>query len=237
MGMWLLVSALSLLSFNVFADDIFDKYTPDEINQMMIDKYGPIQTFEDDSHFAGIEPMDIGKQIGASDIDVFKSFAAVIFINKADSGANKQTLKLYVGGKHWFTWPVSTGREAWETSKTGKYYFTGTPTGWYNPTWITTLHHSETWDADMPYSVFFNGGIAVHAAAPAYNYKLGTRASGGCVRVHYDNARYLYDLVSFFGKGQVPRFTRAGKAIRTTGGEIKMQQNWRVLVIVEDVVE
>ncbi|MNL70470.1 L,D-transpeptidase catalytic domain [compost metagenome] len=46
----------------------------------------------------------------------------------------------------------------------------------------------------MEFAIFFNGGIALHAAHPELYKYLGRRASGGCVRQHYQDAEYLYNL-------------------------------------------
>jgi hypothetical protein len=51
-----------------------------------------------------------------------------------------------------YSWPVSTGRRGYET-----------PTGSWNPTWLSKNHRSKTYDnAPMPFAVFFTGGYAVH---------------------------------------------------------------------------
>lgn len=85
-------------------------------------------------------------------------------------------------------WDVSTARKGMVT-----------PTGNYQPTWMTPMHRSKKYkNAPMPYSIFFKGGYAIHGTDAIS--KLGTRASHGCIRLHPDNARALYKLVSFYGK-------------------------------------
>lgn len=121
-----------------------------------------------------------------------KYFEVVIVINKANRGAKKQSLDLYQNGNLIYSIPVSTGREQYEEGSedpTDKHsptkgYFTSTPTGYYTPYFLNIDHVSKQWkDAFMPYAVFFNGGIAVHQAPAGTEPRLGTRASGGCIRV------------------------------------------------------
>lgn len=71
-----------------------------------------------------------------------------------------------------------------------------TPTGDFAIDSLQPMHHSSAYnDAPMPWSMFFNGGIAIHAATPSEYNDLGRVASHGCVRMHLDNAKLLYDLV------------------------------------------
>lgn len=93
------------------------------------------------------------------------------------------------------SWDVSTGRERWETPIEGDAYFSHTPTGRFNPTWLDYDHHSTLWDAEMPRAVFFDGGVALHCTVPSHYDALGTRDSGACVRQHCDNGSRLYDWV------------------------------------------
>ncbi|MEO1719902.1 MAG: L,D-transpeptidase, partial [Pseudomonadota bacterium] len=56
-------------------------------------------------------------------------------------------------------------------------------------------------NAPMPYSVFFNGGIATHGTN--HISRLGSPASKGCIRLRTHNARRFYNLVSKYGKSRV----------------------------------
>ncbi len=49
----------------------------------------------------------------------------------------------------------------------------------------------------MPYAIFFNRGIAIHATSNVE--ELGTPASGGCVRVETTNAAALWNLIRSIG--------------------------------------
>jgi len=87
-----------------------------------------------------------------------------------------------------FIWKVSTGKQGYRT-----------PTGAWNPTWLSIDHRSKTYDnAPMPFAVFFTGGYAVHATDAVA--KLGQPASHGCVRLAPANAAMFFDLVKTYGK-------------------------------------
>ena len=88
-------------------------------------------------------------------------------------------------------WSVSTGAQGYET-----------PTGSWNPTWLSIDHKSKTYDnAPMPFAVFFTGGYAVHATE--FVGRLGEPASHGCVRLARENAEYFFRLVEAIGKANV----------------------------------
>jgi hypothetical protein len=100
---------------------------------------------------------------------------------------SSQRMKVYKGGKLLHQWKVSTGKKGFST-----------PTGIYKPTMIEKMHLSRQYNnAPMPYSVFFNGGIAVHGTNSVK--RLGSRASHGCVRVATPHAKQLYALVEKSG--------------------------------------
>lgn len=86
-----------------------------------------------------------------------------------------------------YTWTVSTGRSGYAT-----------PTGSYQPTWLSRHHRSRTYDnAPMPWAVFFHGGYAVHATDHVND--LGRPASHGCVRLSPEHAAIFFDLVRSTG--------------------------------------
>ncbi|MFN8790957.1 MAG: L,D-transpeptidase [Bdellovibrionales bacterium] len=165
-------------------------------------------------------------------LDWLREFNFVIVINKAVRGATAQRAIAYWRGQYYATFAVSTGRERGEVAKSGKRYVSTTPVGWYSPTFLSRNHVSSLWGAKMPFAVFFNGGIATHAALPANDKDLGTRASGGCVRLRTEEARWVFEAVQSSGKGMVPRFKRNGEPLRDRNGQFQYAQNWRSLIIV-----
>lgn len=85
-------------------------------------------------------------------------------------------------------WPVSTARPGYRT-----------PIGTFRPSRLERVWYSSIYDnAPMPYSVFFHRGYAIHGTTEIS--KLGRPSSHGCVRLHPDNARTLFELIRSFGK-------------------------------------
>jgi lipoprotein-anchoring transpeptidase ErfK/SrfK len=84
-------------------------------------------------------------------------------------------------------WPVSTARA-------GKF----TPTGLYSVQSMVPMHYSTLYDnAPMPWSIFFSGNFAIHGTTQID--RLGAPASAGCIRLHPEDAKTLYDLVKAHG--------------------------------------
>jgi lipoprotein-anchoring transpeptidase ErfK/SrfK len=83
-----------------------------------------------------------------------------------------------------YQWPVSTAKKG--------YY---TPTGTFHVQAMEKMHYSRLYDmSPMPFSIFFNGNIAIHGTPHVGN--LGRPASHGCIRIHPNNAKTLYYIVS-----------------------------------------
>jgi lipoprotein-anchoring transpeptidase ErfK/SrfK len=99
-----------------------------------------------------------------------------------------QEMYVYVGDTLVDTFKISSGRRGY-----------GTPTGKYKALWLSRNHRSRKYDwAPMPWSVFFNGGYAIHGTTDLK--RLGRPASHGCIRLHPDNARTFFKLVVASGR-------------------------------------
>lgn len=153
----------------------------------------------------------------------------VIIINKSEKGATAQRMSVYKNGELLHRYKVSTGREKLEVAKSGREYRTTTPQGYFRPTYMERDHFSETWEAHMEYSTFFIGGVAIHATTPDHYSQLGTRASGGCVRLKYDHAKKIYELIRSTTVRDVTVLNRDGTVTEAT------DNNYDVLIIVESV--
>lgn len=102
---------------------------------------------------------------------------------------SNQTMTVSEDGNVLYSWAVSTAR--------GGYH---TPRGSYRPTRMHKMWYSRKYDnSPMPYSIFFKGGYAIHGTN--YVKSLGRPASHGCVRLHPNNARTLFNLVKAHGAG------------------------------------
>ena len=94
-----------------------------------------------------------------------------------------QRLSVAVDGFTRYQWPVSTARRGYRT-----------PNGSYRPQWLARKWFSTIYDGSpMPYSIFFNGGYAIHGSYEIS--RLGRPASHGCIRLHPKNAAVLFALV------------------------------------------
>ena len=119
-----------------------------------------------------------------------------------------QRLTVEVDGAARYVWPVSTARWGYRT-----------PNGSYRPQWLARKWFSREYDwSPMPYSIFFDGGYAIHGSYEIS--RLGSPASHGCIRLHPDNAAVLFDLVKANQKDTRIIVTGEGpKAVRREGGE------------------
>jgi lipoprotein-anchoring transpeptidase ErfK/SrfK len=100
----------------------------------------------------------------------------------------EQMMRVYEYGELVYVWPVSTGRRGYTT-----------PTGSFQPYSLRRHHRSGKYHgAPMPYSIFYRGGFAIHGTKASR--RLGRTASHGCIRLHMDNARELFEMVRHYGK-------------------------------------
>jgi len=114
-----------------------------------------------------------------------------------------QRLSVAIDGSMRYQWPVSTARQGYST-----------PTGSYRPEWLARKWFSRKYDwSPMPYSIFFNGGYAIHGSYEIAH--LGRPASHGCIRLHPQNAATLFALVkehmhetSIVVTGEAPTLSR-----------------------------
>ena len=101
----------------------------------------------------------------------------------AHVSVTSQLMKVYHEGRLLFTWPVST-------AKPGKI----TPSGTYAPEFLSKNHRSSRYNnAPMPFAIFYDGHYAIHGTDQIK--RLGNPASNGCVRLHPDNAKILFNMV------------------------------------------
>lgn len=173
---------------NAKAEEILQPFT-DEMAEAM--GLTPEEDVVDSSSKAA--PTNVKKLISENKV--------VILVNKAAKGPGAQTMNIYENGDLVMTTKVSTGKEERVVSTSGRAYVTTTPVGHFRPTKMYTDYLSYTWNAPMPNAVFFIGGIAIHATGTSNYSKLGTRASGGCVRTTLDDSKKVREIVMETGRG------------------------------------
>lgn len=142
-----------------------------------------------------------------------------IVVNKAERGEaqDAQTLEAFLDGVLLYRTVVSTGKETMvktppsERFPEGRTYNARTPVGAFRINRRSLNHVSATWPgASMPFAQFFTGGIAIHATTPDHFSALGRRDSGGCVRLHPRDAKYMWDLVDMIGVQEAEIFVYDG---------------------------
>jgi hypothetical protein len=100
----------------------------------------------------------------------------------------RMTLRDAATGEEYGPWKISSARGGYTT-----------PTGTYSVNYTSRMHYSKQYHwSPMPYSVFFNRGVATHGTNATGS--LGQPASHGCVRLHTSNAKTFYNLVEKHGK-------------------------------------
>jgi len=122
------------------------------------------------------------------------SFAGSLFATDVEAARleahvdiSQQKMKVYKNGRLKYVWPVSTARR-------GKV----TPTGQWSAKWLSKHHKSSRYNnAPMPHSIFYSGNFAIHGTNQIS--RLGRPASAGCVRLHPDNARVLFNMAQRVG--------------------------------------
>jgi len=94
-----------------------------------------------------------------------------------------QRLSVAIDGRMRYNWPVSTARWGYRT-----------PNGIYRPQRLARKWYSRKYDwSPMPYSIFFDGGYAIHGSYEIS--RIGRPASHGCIRLRPANAAVLFALV------------------------------------------
>lgn len=184
----------------------------------------------------------------------YGQYTNVIVVNKA---ADAQTLRLYTNGKLILKTDVSTGRE--DLEYVGKFsgfirrfgkgstesHWRHTTRGFYTMKRVEGVgYRSGESRFRMPYAMFFNEkrGLAIHQVPPDLSggeaggeAMLGTRASGGCVRVHKNYIQSIHQAVLAAGRGQIPVLsTRTGEPKLDANGKVAYESGYKTIVIVEE---
>ena len=183
--------------------------------------------------------------------ELYPYFDVYLYVSKAAGGSLAQHLYMFhkdSSNNLVFeqSFAISTGREQHER------YFTTTPTGLFelDPNRFEESHYSRTWHAQMPWAMFLNAtirgrqtGIALHSSGNAHAELLGSRASGGCVRLPPEKAAELFHRFQAEEQGSVPLFAFDSAHNRTSGegalvhdsyGKPVIVAGFRVLVFIED---
>lgn len=107
-------------------------------------------------------------------------FEFVVVIDKAKekTSATAQTAHIFKNGELAYKFKVSTARPS-KTTPSGVYMIDNSR--------VYKNYTSLKYGVSMPHAMFFNGGIALHAAIGKAVNRLGRRDSSGCIRFHPDD--------------------------------------------------
>lgn len=186
-----------------------------------------------------------------------RDFRYIIVINKAATGRTAQSIMVFEDGYPILQDRVSTGRETLELRRRHETclkqppnsYYSVTATGYYPIQQLIENHRSESFDADMPYSMFYDRsfGLALHQVNEAFLSRLGSRASGGCTRLRPGFAEELFFLVKKTKGAEIPVFKKDGSPVLLENGQIKRTKTistsdgrssaYSAIVIIQDIVE
>jgi lipoprotein-anchoring transpeptidase ErfK/SrfK len=180
-----------------------------------------------------VPPVCLGDKL-ESDLSPY-GFEIVILIDKSTTG---QTMRVLQNGTEIYAWKTSTGLEDPRENKLGDISEMHTPTGFFTPIpgRLYENYHSKSWDSDMPFALFFAGGVAIHETSKNNYEALGTRASGGCVRLNHENAQTLFQLVkNDIGRGTIAQFDRdTGCLKQDKNGKTRMTSGYKTLIVVHE---
>jgi len=132
-----------------------------------------------------------------------------IIVKKSMKEKGYQFMSVQVDGQEVYNFPVSTAHVRVVTGASGRTYKASTPDGKffidkmqvkrYSNLWKVNLHHVLLFTGYYKGRTLIDGGVWIHATTPDHFKELGAPASGGCVRMHPDDAETLYKLVSSYG--------------------------------------
>lgn len=203
--------------------------------------------------FSQTRPVDVDVTFTESTFESqpwVKEFRYVVVVNKANTGKEAQSIKVYEYGQMIISDKVSTGRDGFE--RKGEHgsrndSWTVTPTGYYTPDFLDKDHRSSAYGGrwsrifggvKMPYAIFFNGGIALHQAPKGTEGMLGTKASGGCVRLPGDLASDLFARIQETQGAKNPLFNVNGTPVLDAVGNLSYssKSGFSALIIVQNKI-
>lgn len=164
----------------------------------------------------------------------------VIIIDRSEKGTrpSSQTMRIFYNERE-LEYPLGLDGNLRTEIKisTGAPGF-GTPVGYFrpDPKRIFQRYVSQKYNAPMPYAIFFNGGVALHATAVSNYPFLGSRASHGCVRQTLEDSRWVFGLVksTLAAAPGIPWISRNGDYTKTADGNFDIRPGYDTVIVVKE---
>jgi lipoprotein-anchoring transpeptidase ErfK/SrfK len=145
---------------------------------------------------------DSARVLGDAQAQALKRRVQIV-VTKSMLERGYQFLETYVDGQLMHRFTVSTAWERTAEGKSGRIFNASTPAGVFTPDSFEPKRYSMLWKVWLKYVIRFNSGIWIHATSPDHYHELGAPASSGCVRLHEEDAKTLFNLVTQFGMKEV----------------------------------
>ncbi|OFZ20388.1 MAG: hypothetical protein A2X94_05230 [Bdellovibrionales bacterium GWB1_55_8] len=168
---------------------------------MLADDIIPQEELADEE---GLYPeRDFLRRSSPKELAKHKARRVQIVVYKTMQKTGRQHMEVFVDGSLQEIFTVST---AWERKglkgKSGRVYNPVTPNGTFIPDSLERKRYSNLWKVWLHYVIPFSGGVWVHATTPDHYAELGAPASGGCVRMHLEDAERLFTIVKQYGMNE-----------------------------------
>lgn len=197
------------------------------ISSLLISTYSFALT-EQEARDLGMTPLEELRQqnkdnVFEPNIDALVKKADVVMVIdkslRTSHRPNGQTAKLFVDGVFYSEYDISSGTEEVKQTTSGRKYIATTPVGIFRPIRAYTEYMSRTFlFAPMTWAVFFNGGIALHSTTRSQYSKLGSRASGGCIRMRLEEAEEVNQFIVARGE---PHFRTVDQSEEINGSALR----------------
>lgn len=139
-----------------------------------------------------VTTQSVNADVAAASSCYRKSCAVWVEVVKSE-----QKIYVYEKGQLLGSWAASTGKKGHETPD-----FDKRPNGRMYESYSSTQHPGGGWArGNMPWSVFIEGGYALHGTGPQNWIFLGSKASHGCVRMMPKVAKSIYRMIQKYGIG------------------------------------
>ncbi len=123
---------------------------------------------------------------------------SILNVTDAD-GEPKEFVLVSLRGRIKHAWVTSTAQSYKQRKHATKgmiYPSTAEGKG-FKPHALNRDHVSSVYkNGRMPFAIFFNGGMALHATTPDHYPELGIKDSGACTRLYRPNAEELWEIIN-----------------------------------------